>query len=152
MGIKQLDDLQITLPPAPKPIGVYTPAVRSGQLIFLSGQLPLVDGKLPAEFTGKLGYNVSLEDGQRAARQATLNILAILNEMVGLDEVTRIVRLAGYVSSTPLFTEQPKVLNTASELLGLVFGENGIHARLALSAPVLPLDSCIEVEVIAEVK
>lgn len=146
-----LEKLNITLPPAPKPIGVYTPAVRSGQLVFLSGQLPLVDGKLPEAFTGKLGYNVTLATGQEAARQATLNALAILQDMVGLDHVRRIVRLAGHVSSTPLFTEQPQVLNAASELLGKVFGEAGVHARLALGAPVLPLDACVEIELIAEV-
>jgi enamine deaminase RidA (YjgF/YER057c/UK114 family) len=152
MYSENLQKLNIILPPAPKPIGAYTPAVRSGQLIFLSGQLPVVNGQLPPEFTGKVGYNVTLETAQSAARQATLNALAILQETVGLDHVRRVVRLAGYVSSTPIFTQQPQVLNAASDLLKAVFGEAGIHARLALSAPVLPLDACIELELIAEVE
>lgn len=152
MSIQSLERLHLTLPPAPKPIGAYTPAVRTGNLLFLSGQLPSVDGSLPAEYTGKLGYNVSSETAQAAARQATLNALAIVHEMVGLDAVKRIVRLAGYVSSTPVFTEQPKVLNAASELLAEVFGDTGVHARLALGVPALPLDACLELELIVEVE
>jgi len=152
MLTQRLSELGITLPPAPKPIGVYVPAVRSGNLIFLSGQLPLVEGKLPPEFTGKLGFNVSVEHAQAAVQQATLNALAILQEMVGLDQVRRVVRLAGHVASTPVFTEQPKVLNAASELLGKVFGEAGVHARLALGAISLPLDACVEIELIVEVE
>ena len=152
MPAQRLRTLGLTLPAAPKPIGVYVPAVQSGNLVFLSGQLPLVEGKLPAEYAGKLGYNISVEVGQAAARQATLNALAILDDAVGLDHVRRIVRLAGHVSSTPIFTEQPRVLNAASELLVDVFGEAGVHARLALGAAVLPLDACIEIELIAEVE
>ncbi|HEY3379042.1 MAG TPA: RidA family protein [Armatimonadota bacterium] len=151
MALATLATLGITLPAAPKPIGSYVPAVRSGQLVFLSGQLPFIDGKLPEEYTGKLGYNVSVETGQAAARQAVLNALAILDAEVGLAQVRRIVRLAGYVSSTPIFSQQPAVLNGASELLVAVFGEAGIHARLALGAPVLPLDACLEIELIVEV-
>lgn len=152
MILHRLDELQIILPPAPKPIGVYVPAVRSGNLVFLSGQLPLRAGMLPDEFTGKVGDTVSLPAAQAAARQAILNALAILHDLVGLDSVRRIVRIAGYVSSVPAFTGQPQVLNAASELLGQIFGETGIHARLALGAPVLPLDACLEIEVIAEVE
>jgi len=152
MLTQRLTELGITLPAAPKPLGVYVPAVRSGNLLFLSGQLPLVEGQLPREYTGKLGFNISLESGQAAARQATLNALAILDDVVGLEHVLRIVRLAGHVSSTPTFTEQPKVVNAASELLGNVFAEAGFHARLALGAVSLPLDSCIELELIVEVK
>jgi enamine deaminase RidA (YjgF/YER057c/UK114 family) len=111
----------------------------------------MLDGKLPDEYRGKLGYNISLETGQAATRQATLNALAIIEDAVGLEHVRRIVRLAGFVSATPAFTEQPKVLNAASELLGQVFGEAGAHARLALAAPVLPLDACVELELIVEV-
>lgn len=151
MPTQRLSKLGLTLPAAPKPLGVYVPAVRSGNLVFLSGQLPMVNGSLPAEYTGKLGYNVSVEMGQAAARQATLNALAILDSVVGLDNVVRIVRLAGHVSSTPIFTEQPKVLNAASQLLGDVFGEAGVHARLALGAVALPLDACVEIELIAEI-
>ncbi len=152
MPLTSLARLGITLPAPPKPVGSYVPAVRSGNLVFLSGQLPFVEGALPAEFTGKLGFNVSLENGQAAARQATLNALAILEDTVGLENIQRIVRLAGHVSSTPIFTAQPKVLNAASELLGELFGEAGIHARLALGAVSLPLDACVEIELIVEVK
>lgn len=148
---ERLATLGLTLPAAPVPIGVYVPAVRTGNLVFLSGQLPLVDGKLPAEFTGKVGFNVTLEQAQAAAKQAALNALAVLDAAVGLEHVTRIVRLAGYVACTPVFTEQPKVLNAASELLGNVLGDAGVHARLALAAPALPIDACIELEIIAEV-
>ncbi len=148
----RLAKLGIILPAAPKPLGVYVPAVRSGNLLFLSGQFPLVEGKLPPEYIGKLGFNITLDAGQAAARQATLNALAIIDDAVGLDAVRRIVRLAGHVSSTPTFTEQPQVLNAASELLGNVFGEDGIHARLALGAVSLPLDACVEIELIVEVK
>lgn len=152
MIVDTLNKLHIALPPPPQPIGVYVPAVRTGDLIFLSGQLPMVEGALPEEFRGKLGFNITLETSQAAARQATLNALAILHAQVGLDHVKRIVRLAGFVSSTPVFTQQPQVLNAASELLASIFGDAGIHARLALSAPVLPLDACVELELIAEVE
>ena len=150
--LQQLAKLNITLPPAPKPIGAYTPAVRSGNLLFLSGQLPMVNGSLPEAYTGKLGYNVVLETGQDATRQAAINALAIIEEAVGLDHVRRVVRLAGYISCVPTFTEQPKVLNSASELFTAVFEDKGIHARLALGVPVLPLDACIELECIVEVE
>ena len=152
MSLPQLEKLQITLPSAPKPIGAYTPAVRTGQLVFLSGQLPFVNGAVPPEFLGKLGFNISVEHGQAAARQATLNALAILEETFDLANIQRIVRLAGYVSSTPAFTGQPLVLNAASGLLFAIFGESGVHARLALGVTSLPLDACVEIELVAEVK
>lgn len=151
MTLSSIEALGITLPKAPTPIGAYIPAVRTGELIFLSGQLPMVDGQLPQEFTGKLGFNVQLAAGQAAARQATLNALAILEATVGLEHVRRIVRLAGHVSATPIFTQHPQVLNAASELLVQVFGDAGVHARLALGAVSLPLDACVEIELIAEV-
>ncbi len=151
MSLPQLEALNIILPTAPKPIGAYTPGVRTGNLIFLSGQLPFVNGAIPPEYLGKLGYNISLEHGQAAAKQATLNALAIIEEMVGLQQVRRIVRLAGYISSTPAFTAQPTVLNAASELLAALFGDAGIHARLALGVLSLPLDACLELELIVEV-
>ena len=151
MPLQRLTALNLTLPPAPKPLGVYVPAVRSGNLLFLSGQLPLVEGKLPPEYAGKLGAGVEITTGQEAARQATLNALAIIHDMVGLPQVRRIVRLAGHVNSTPEFTQQPLVINAASELLGAVFGDVGVHARLALGAAALPLDTCIEIELIVEI-
>ena len=152
MLTQRLKELGITLPAAPRPLGAYVPAVRSGKLVFLSGQLPLVEGKLPPEFTGKLGFNIPLETGQAAARQATLNALAILHDTVDLENIQRIVRLVGHVSCLPDFIDQPKVLNAASELLASVFAEVGVHARLALGAISLPLDACVEIELIAEVR
>ena len=151
MPLQRLASLNLTLPPAPKPLGVYVPGVRSGNLLFLSGQLPLVDGKLPSEYAGKLGGGVDIAAGQAAARQAVLNALAIMHDMVGLEQVRRVVRLAGHINSAPEFTQQPQVLNAASELLGAVFGDAGVHARLALGAAALPLDACIEIELIVEV-
>lgn len=151
MSLDKLAELGIVLPPAPKPIGVYVPVVRTGNLLYLSGQLPMVEGKLPNEYRGKLGVYVTVETGQAAARQATLNALAILEDAVGLSQVRRIVRLAGHVNSTPDFTQQPQVLNAASDVLGAVFGAAGVHARLALGAAALPLDACVELELIVEV-
>lgn len=150
--MERLQELGLTLPAAPQPIGVYVPAVRSGQLLWLSGQLPLVEGKLPDAYIGKLGGAVSTEAGQAAAKQATLNALAIIHAAVGLERVRRIIRLAGHVNSAPHFAAQPQVLNAASELLGAVFGEAGVHARLALGAAALPLDACIEIELIVEIE
>lgn len=151
MPLQRLAELQLTLPPAPKPIGAYVPAVRTGSLLFLSGQLPLADGQLSSEFTGRVGDSVSIEIAQAAARQATINALAIIHDVVGLEHVKRIVRLAGHINSAPEFVHQPQVLNAASELLAAVFGVAGVHARLALSAVALPLNACIELELIVEV-
>ena len=151
MPLQRLAALGLSLPPAPKPIGAYVPAVRSGNLLFLSGQLPLVEGKLPSEYTGRLDVEVDIETGQAAARQATLNALAVIHDTVGLDNVKRVVRLAGHIYSTPEFTQQPKVLNVASELLASVFDDAGVHARLALGSAALPLGACIEIELIVEV-
>lgn len=151
MPLAKLACLGLTLPAAPTPIGAYVPAVRTGNLVFVSGQLPLIEGKLPAEYTGKLGFNVSPEGGQAAARQAALNVLAILEATVGLDKITRIVRLTVHVASTPCFTAQPAVANGASELMAAVFGDAGVHSRAAVGACVLPMDACVELELIAEV-
>ncbi len=145
----RLRDLGITLPPAPKPVAVYIPAVRSGNLLFISGQLPFEDGKLPQ--TGKLGAEVDVEQGRAAARLATLNALAIAQAELGsLDGVARVVRLVCHVASAAGFHEQHLVANGASELLGEIFGEAGRHARLALGAAELPLDAPVEVELILE--
>ncbi len=150
--IDTLADKGITLPPAPKPLGIYQPAVKSGNLVFLSGILPMVDGKLPAEFKGKLGFNVHVDSAGKAAQQSILNAVAILNEYFGLDNVVKVVRMTGHFACTPAFSEHPAALNPASELLGQIFGDKGIHARLALGSVALPLDSCVEIELIVEVK
>lgn len=145
----KLASLGSPLPEVAKPVAAYIPAVVTGNLVFTSGQLPFVDGKLPA--TGKLGANVSPEQGKELARLCALNALAAAKLAIGdLDRITRIVKVVGFVASTPDFTGQPGVINGASEFLGEVFGDAGIHARSALGVPVLPLDSAVEVELIAE--
>lgn len=132
------------------PLASYVPAVRVGGLVYTSGQLPTVNGQLRA--TGKVGAEVSIEDATAAARTAALNGLAAVAALVGgLDQIKRIVRVVIFVASAPDFTAQPKVGNGASELIGEVFGEAGIHARSAVGVAVLPLDSPVEIELVAEI-
>ncbi|MFO7172777.1 MAG: RidA family protein [Bacillota bacterium] len=146
----RLRELGIALPPAPRPVAAYVPAVKSGNLVYTSGQLPLVEGKLP--FTGKVGAGVTLEQGKEAARIAVLNALAVVRETVGsLDRVTRVVKATVFVASAPGFNGQPQVANGASELLQEVFGEAGRHARSAVGVAELPLDAPVEVELVVEV-
>jgi enamine deaminase RidA (YjgF/YER057c/UK114 family) len=148
---QRLGELNITLPPAAKPVGSYIPATKTGRLLFVSGQLPLADGKLLA--TGKVGLDVTLEDAVRAARQCGLNALAVAADTAGgIDHITRIVRLAVYVNSAPGFTDQPKVANGASDLMADIFGDAGRHVRAAVGANELPLDAAVEVELMAEVQ
>lgn len=145
----RLAELGFELPAVAKPVAAYVPAVVTGNLVFTAGQLPFVDGQLPA--TGKVGDDVAPEDAQAYARRAALNALAAIDQAIGsLDRVTRIVKVVVFVASTPDFTGQPGVANGASEFLGEVFGEAGRHARSAVGVPVLPLDSPVEVEVVAE--
>ena len=148
---ERLRDMGLELPAAPKPVGVYIPAVRTGSLVFVSGQLPTTDGRLMA--TGHVGAEVSLEEAQGCARQAALNALAVVAaEVGGLANVVRIVRLTGHVASAPGFTDQALVCNAASELVGDIFGDAGRHSRAALGAAELPLGAPIELEMIVEVK
>lgn len=146
---KRLAELGIELPPVATPAGAYVPALRSGSHVYTSGQLPLVDGKLRR--TGKVGAEVSLQEAYDDARQAALNALAAIDDLVGLDNVTQVVKVVGFVASDPAFTKQPLVINGASELLGEVFGDAGKHARSAVGVAVLPIDTPVEVEVIVEV-
>ena len=146
---QRLADLGITLPAVAAPVAAYIPAVQTGPLVYTSGQLPLVDGALPR--TGKVGAEVSPEDAAADARQCALNALAAIDALVGLDAVTRIVKVVGFVASAPEFTGQPGVVNGASELFGEVFGDAGVHARSAVGVAELPLGAPVEVEVIAEV-
>jgi enamine deaminase RidA (YjgF/YER057c/UK114 family) len=147
----KLKDLGITLPEPPRPVATYDPAARSGHLLFISGQLPFVDGKLTK--VGKLGSQFTVEEGQEAARRATLNALAIAKQQLGtLDKVSRVVRLGVHVASSNGFTDQSRVANGASELLMSVFGDSGRHARLALGAAELPLGAPVEIELILEVE
>jgi len=148
----RLTELGITLPAVAAPVAAYVPAVRSGSQVWTSGQLPFVDGVLPV--TGKVGHGEGLVDPAVAAdlaRTAALNALAAVAEQAGsLDRVRRVIKVVGYVASDPAFTGQPGVVNGASELLGQVFGESGVHARSAVGVAVLPLDSPVEIELVVE--
>jgi enamine deaminase RidA (YjgF/YER057c/UK114 family) len=145
----KLIELGYPLPAVAKPVAAYVPSVVTGNLCFTSGQLPFVDGALP--MTGKVGRDVSAEDAKDLARLCALNALAALKLAIGdLDRVTRIVKVVGFVSVVPEFTAIPGVINGASEFIGEVFGEVGSHARSAVGVPALPLDSAVELEIIAE--
>ena len=150
----RLAELGLTLPDVAAPLASYVPAVRSGSLVFTSGQLPFVGGALPA--TGKVGLGSGLvapDDAAGHARTAALNALAAVHALVGdLDQVARVVKVTGFVASDPAFTGQPAVVNGASELLGQVFGDAGVHARSAVGVAVLPLDSPVEVELVVELR
>jgi enamine deaminase RidA (YjgF/YER057c/UK114 family) len=146
----KLKELGITLPAAPSPLGSYIPCVQSGSLLFLSGVLPLKNGVLPR--TGRVGESVSLDEAREDARTAALNALSIVKSHTGsLHNVKRCVKITGYISSAPDFTEQPKVLNAVSDLIHNIFGEAGRHARAAVGVNVLPLNSPVEIEFIFEV-
>ncbi len=145
----RLAALGLELPEPATPAGAYIPAVVSGNLVFTSGQLPFTAGALPA--TGKVGVDVSAEDAKTYAATCVLNALAAVQFAIGsLDRVTRVVKVVGFVASDPSFTAQPGVINGASELLGEIFGDAGVHARSAVGVAVLPLDSPVEVELVVE--
>ncbi|HEX6936646.1 MAG TPA: RidA family protein [Actinomycetes bacterium] len=147
---ERLAELGLTLPGVAAPVAAYVPAVRSGDHVFTSGQLPMVEGALAA--TGKVGAEVSAEDAKGLARICALNALAAVKAEIGdLANVRRVVKVVGFVASAPGFTGQPGVVNGASELLGEVFGERGVHARSAVGVAVLPLDAPVEVELVVEV-
>ncbi|MCQ9676690.1 RidA family protein [Corynebacterium sp. BF-R-2] len=150
MGVQErLEELGVELPSVAAPLASYVPATRVGSQVWTSGQLPVVGGELPA--TGKVGAEVSVERAQELARTATLNALAAIDALVGLDKITRVVKVVGFVASDPSFTEQAAVINGASDFLGDVFGEAGVHARSAVGVAVLPKDSPVEIEVIVEI-
>lgn len=151
MSIDQrLQELGITLPAAAAPVASYVPVVIQGDLAYVSGQISFVDGEL---VKGRLGDDVSLEDGMAAARGCGLMILAQLQAALGsLDRVDRVVKLGGFVNSTPVFTDQPKVINGASDLMLEVFGEAGKHARAAVGVPALPLGVAVEVDAVVAIK
>jgi enamine deaminase RidA (YjgF/YER057c/UK114 family) len=148
---ERLAALGLTLPPVVPPVAAYVPAVRTGAYVYVSGQLPTVDGKLPA--TGKVGDTVSASDAAGMARTCALNALAAAASAAGgLAAIRRIVKVTGFVASAPGFTGQPQVINGASELFIEVFGEDGKHARSAIGVAELPLNAPVEVELIAEVR
>ncbi|KAA9154071.1 RidA family protein [Amycolatopsis acidicola] len=147
---EQLAGLGIELPAVAAPVAAYVPAVRSGSHVYTSGQLPFVDGRLAA--TGKVGAEVSPEEAKRHARTCVLNALAAVHALTGIDAVTKVVKVVGFVASAEGFTGQPAVVNGASELLGEIFGEAGAHARSAVGVAELPLGAPVEVELIVEVQ
>lgn len=148
---KRLGELGLQLPPVQKPIASYVPAVKVGAFVFSSGQGPLVDGR--PKYIGRLGEELTLEQGYEAARICTLNCLAAINAEVGsLDYVDRVVKVLGFVSSTEGFTDQSRVLNGASDLLVKIFGEKGRHARSAIGVNVLPMNIPVEVEIIVKLE
>ena len=145
----RLTELGVVVPATSKPVAAYVPAVTSGNLVFTSGQLPMVDGVLVA--TGKVGAEIDAGAAKQLARQCVLNGLAAARTAIGsLDRITRVVKVVGFVASDPSFTGQPGVINGASELLAEIFGDSGQHARSAVGVAVLPLDAPVEVEFVFE--
>ena len=146
----RLSELGIRLPPVAAPVASYVPAVRTGQHVYTSGQLPFVDGGLRR--TGKVGGSVEPDDAAADAKICVLNALAAIDDLVGIDSIARIVKVVGYVASAEGFTGQPRVVNGASELLGKIFGPAGEHARSAVGVAELPLGSPVEVELTVELR
>jgi len=146
---QKLDELGIELPAVPAPAGAYVPAVRTGNLVYTAGQVPFVDGAIAA--TGKVGQEISPEEAKAHARTCALNALAAVHDLVGVDAITKVVKVLGFVASAEGFTGQPAVVNGASELFGEVFGDAGRHARSAVGVAELPLGVPVEVELIVEV-
>ena len=146
----RLKALNIVLPTPPKPAGSYVPVTISGKTAYVSGQIPIEDGKITHK--GKVPLPQSIEEAQKAARLCIINALAQLKAEIGsLDKVTRVLKVSGFVNSSPDFTEQPKVINAASDLLVEIFGEKGKHSRVAIGAASLPLDSTVEIDMIVEI-
>jgi enamine deaminase RidA (YjgF/YER057c/UK114 family) len=145
----RLGRLGVTLPQVVAPLASYVPAVRTGNLVYTAGQLPMEAGQLAR--TGKVGAEITPEEGKALARICALNALAAVDSLVGIDTVTRVVKVVGFVASAPGFHGQPSVVNGASDLLAEVFGDKGAHARSAVGVAELPLDAPVEVELIVEV-
>ncbi|MGI0041835.1 MAG: RidA family protein, partial [Nitrosopumilaceae archaeon] len=147
---EKLRTLGITLPSPPKSAGSYIPVVKTGNLVFVSGQIPISDGKIL--YSGKVTKDLSIEDAQNAARLCVINALAQLKSEFGnLDKISKIVRVSGFVNSPPDFTEQPKVINGASDLLFEIFEKTGQHTRIAVGVSSLPLNSAVEIDLIVEI-
>ncbi len=147
----RLNELNLSLPDAPKPVAAYIPAKQTGNLVFTAGQLPMINGELISK--GLLGRDVEIDEANKAARICTLNALAAIKGVIGdLDRIKQIVRVVGYVASVPTFTQQPAVVNGASELLLEIFGESGKHARSAVGMAVLPLNASVEIELTVEIE
>jgi len=148
---EKLKELKIIIPEAPNPVGAYVAYKKISNLLFISGQLPIdIDGKM---IKGKIGKDLSLEDGQKASKLCVINILAQVKKALNgdLSKVKNCIKITGYVNSTDYFTEQPKIINPASETLSFVFGNNGKHTRAAISANSLPLGASVEIEALFEI-
>ena len=152
MTIKdQLTQLGVTLPPPPNAVGAYVPVLQAGKTVYVSGQLPIVDGKL--KFTGKVPDDTALADAQQAAKICALNALAALNGLLGsLDNIARIIRVEVFVNSSPGFTRQAQVANGASEFIRDLFKDAGLHTRIAVGVAELPLDAAVEISMICQVQ
>ena len=147
----KIKELGFVLPEAPKPLAAYVPALKVEKLVYTAGQLPMTKGEL--KYKGKLGSDISVEDGRSAAEICALNCLAAVKGIIGnLDDIERIVKLTAFVNSADNFTDQPKVANGASELIGKIFGESGKHARSAVGVNELPLNAPVEIEMIVKIK
>ncbi|MEE4311019.1 MAG: RidA family protein [candidate division KSB1 bacterium] len=148
---RKLKDAGITLPETPKPLAAYVPALRIDQWVYTSGQIPMAGGAL--QFTGKVGQDVSLEQAQEAARLCAINALSAAKSVIGdLDTIQQIVKVTGFVNSAPGFTDQPAVINGASEFLKSIFGKSGAHTRSAVGVAELPMDAAVEIEMIFKLK
>lgn len=147
---ERLTELGITLPAVAAPVAAYVPATRVGNQVWTSGQLPFVDGQLPA--VGKVGADVTPEDAYGYARAAVLNALAAVDAEVGIEQVARVIKIVGFVASDPSFTGQPGVVNGASEVIGEIFGDAGAHVRSAVGVASLPLDAPVEIELVVEIQ
>jgi enamine deaminase RidA (YjgF/YER057c/UK114 family) len=145
----KLSEMGLTLPIAAKPVAAYVPAIRTGNLIFTAGQLPLVEGAM--SLTGKIGEKISIDQGKEFARICALNCLAAVQTVADVNTIVNIVRVVGYVNGIPGFTSQPAVINGASELFLQIWGESGKHARSAIGVAELPLDAPVEVELVVEI-
>jgi enamine deaminase RidA (YjgF/YER057c/UK114 family) len=148
---ERIAELGLVLPTPPKSAGSYVPAVIEGNLVYVSGQIPLQSGTVPQVFKGKVTSIVNIENAQDAARICTLNALSQIKVALGnLDSIKKFIRLSGYVNSDPFFTDQPKIINAASDMLVDIFGDAGKHTRLAIGVASLPLGSAIEIELLAK--
>ena len=149
---EKLESIGIKFSNPPQPIGAYVPILQSGNLIFVSGQIPLMNGNLPEKHKGKVSSQVSINESQVASKQCTINALEHLNNYLGnLEKISKFIKVTGYVNSDPSFKDHPKVINGASDFLLEIFGEKGRHARVAIGVNSLPLDSVVELDFICEV-
>ncbi len=147
----KIKEMNLTIPEVAKPVAAYVPSIKVGDYVYTSGQIPFVGGKLA--YAGKVGKDLPLEQGYEAAKVCALNCLAAIKSVIGsLDNIEQVVKVVGFVNSAPGFTDQPKVINGASELVGNIFGKQGEHARSAVGVPELPINAAVEVEMIVKVK